>query len=375
MYEFVIDYTPIVNETENPIKYNLVTLFPDSKRADLYFGGEVLKSNSYNYVDLNTLTSNILKEDEKEEGIIEENKDEEKKEDENKTKNNNRYFNLNTSVKCFNCNEIGHISRRCPNEKITICNKCNKEGHTSYNCPDIKCFRCNKIGHKVGECTENNVITCDSCGRAGHKKIDCLNTESYYVMKNRLKDLCFPEPKNKLIHMNHYDTDLVSIIDTDDEHENHMGKLLKLKTDYEEPITFLCPKCSEVHSCKKKCEAKEDKSWDNKRYKSYNTHNNSNYNNNYLDKPKDYYRERSREKEQSNNYFEFNKKIFKSHGQIDSNDDINRKFYNATYKRSSYSNEKYENNHSKGSNYSNYSNYSNNSNNKSNYNKFEKKWK
>jgi len=35
---------------------------------------------------------------------------------------------------CFSCKQTGHVSKNCPNKKLT-CLKCGKEGHLSNTCP------------------------------------------------------------------------------------------------------------------------------------------------------------------------------------------------------------------------------------------------
>lgn len=78
-------------------------------------------------------------------------------------------------MKCFNCEEIGHYARNCPNDLVIFCSKCNGEGHEESLCPNIKCFKCNRIGHKSYECKATKEIEkCSRCKNIGHLSDDCL---------------------------------------------------------------------------------------------------------------------------------------------------------------------------------------------------------
>ena len=39
-----------------------------------------------------------------------------------------------TRVKCYNCNELGHMANKCP--RPVKCKKCKGEGHLAKACPD-----------------------------------------------------------------------------------------------------------------------------------------------------------------------------------------------------------------------------------------------
>ena len=87
-----------------------------------------------------------------------------------------RYFtNNNITIICFNCKEIGHMAKGCPNPKVIMCDRCKEVGHTSYECNNIKCFKCNKIGHRAANCIiEKNFPKCVACKNNGHYSHDCL---------------------------------------------------------------------------------------------------------------------------------------------------------------------------------------------------------
>lgn len=112
----------------------------------------------------------------------------------------NRYFNTssNITIKCFNCNEVGHMARNCPNEIRVICHKCNMPGHFEWECFIMKCFKCHKPGHKFTECTveEKDIIRCDSCKSIGHKIKDCLSNPKKINKNNFICSFC---QKNHLI--------------------------------------------------------------------------------------------------------------------------------------------------------------------------------
>lgn len=50
--------------------------------------------------------------------------------------NESKTFESQTSVVCYNCNETGHFSFKCP-KKILKCTVCNRIGHLTVNCPRL----------------------------------------------------------------------------------------------------------------------------------------------------------------------------------------------------------------------------------------------
>ena len=91
-------------------------------------------------------------------------------------KNNGRYFEgPNPLIKCYNCNEYGHMSGTCPNPSYKFrCSYCGESGHTSYNCTQIVCHRCYGVGHKINQCRASNYEKCGECRRVGHNYKECI---------------------------------------------------------------------------------------------------------------------------------------------------------------------------------------------------------
>ncbi|KAK5168181.1 uncharacterized protein LTR77_006749 [Saxophila tyrrhenica] len=115
--------------------------------------------------------------------------------------------------KCSNCNQLGHGSKACPEErrefdKIKItCNNCQEEGHrmrdctaprkvrggdrTCKNCGEeghiakecekprsaenVECKNCGEMGHFSRDCPSREPEVCRNCGEEGHRKSDCTN--------------------------------------------------------------------------------------------------------------------------------------------------------------------------------------------------------
>ncbi|KAJ8123479.1 hypothetical protein O1611_g9579 [Lasiodiplodia mahajangana] len=64
--------------------------------------------------------------------------------------------------KCTNCNELGHIAKNCPQEKME------RERVV------ITCFNCNEPGHRMRDCTKERVdkFACKNCGYGFFTKAD-----------------------------------------------------------------------------------------------------------------------------------------------------------------------------------------------------------
>ncbi|XP_024200388.1 cold shock protein 1-like [Rosa chinensis] len=111
-------------------------------------------------------------------------------------------------LRCFNCNELGHVARKCVKPKCRKCYKCGQKGHVVRECtqPKVmremthqqaparaaaapvriapvgqvanhKCFNCNEMGHVGRACTKQKNLVCFTCGQTGHFSRDCTQQQ------------------------------------------------------------------------------------------------------------------------------------------------------------------------------------------------------
>lgn len=81
------------------------------------------------------------------------------------------------SVRCHNCNEVGHLSKVCPKpKKVIVCYLCGGSGHSGKSCKNPICFNCNKPGHVSADCTgprRSRYKDCPRCQMLGHNYYEC----------------------------------------------------------------------------------------------------------------------------------------------------------------------------------------------------------
>jgi Zinc knuckle len=85
-----------------------------------------------------------------------------------------RYFQDNI---CYECREVGHISRECTRRPPLVCSICGELGHRRAGCPQVICSNCGNIGHLARKCTGERdkswVRLCEKCPGAQHLEREC----------------------------------------------------------------------------------------------------------------------------------------------------------------------------------------------------------
>jgi hypothetical protein len=234
---------PAYNKDSN--NYSLITFLSSKRKPDFYINDKVIKAKFYK-----TKQTKIEEEKEVQDS------------DEEVKRTEQRYFNHNLTIKCFNCGEVGHMSRNCPHDEIIICTRCNERGHDSFSCFNMKCFKCNKIGHRSFECKFKDVKQCEKCGHNGHIAADCMAKPDSIPNTNLRKcrfcgerdHLICPFPK-KMYIIQEYDPDNVVFTDGEEaEVERHRRK--------DKP----CPRCGEGDHLLDRCKVRPpDNSFDKAR--------------------------------------------------------------------------------------------------------------
>ena len=198
---------PIIYDRKN---YSLTSFITCKKRPDIYFSNnKMLSGNDYigikkqkpsennisNFNNNNKFISDSDLNSSDSSNNLSSNKSDSKTDIYSRLKNSNiRYFNFdsNLTVRCYNCNEVGHTNKNCPYEPQIFCYKCNSFGHEDRNCLLTKCFKCNKLGHKSNECNVSlkDMKLCNRCFNIGHSEKYCLiNPEKHsvnFIKKNNL---------------------------------------------------------------------------------------------------------------------------------------------------------------------------------------------
>ena len=88
--------------------------------------------------------------------------------------------------KCNNCNELGHSSRQCKEEKVLVerakvtCMICGTDGHRARDCTDRpppragrECRVCQSTDHQAKDCPNREKRTCRNCGSEDHVVGSC----------------------------------------------------------------------------------------------------------------------------------------------------------------------------------------------------------
>ncbi|KAI9763684.1 MAG: hypothetical protein M1840_009157 [Geoglossum simile] len=92
-------------------------------------------------------------------------------------------------IRCVNCDELGHRSRDCGQDRKqeggNDCRNCKKPGHKAADCTEprsaegVECKRCNEVGHFAKDCPNSTGgWGCRNCGKEGHKAADCTEDKN-----------------------------------------------------------------------------------------------------------------------------------------------------------------------------------------------------
>lgn len=102
-----------------------------------------------------------------------------------------------THLRCYNCNEKGHLVQFCPQpKKISVCFLCGDSGHIKRNCPYELCFNCKEPGHISKQCKEPRVRRFDRCNRChilGHFERDCPDRWRQYHLTTQVGPIIRPD--------------------------------------------------------------------------------------------------------------------------------------------------------------------------------------
>ncbi|VBB76439.1 Putative DNA-binding protein [Podospora comata] len=89
-------------------------------------------------------------------------------------------------VKCYNCDEVGHRVRDCPTPRVDkfACKNCGQPGHPVAECPEprsaegVECRKCNETGHFSKDCPSAGPRGCRNCGQEGHMSKECTEPKN-----------------------------------------------------------------------------------------------------------------------------------------------------------------------------------------------------
>ncbi|EQC38323.1 hypothetical protein SDRG_04042 [Saprolegnia diclina VS20] len=127
-----------------------------------------------------------------------------------KPRRESRYFKKDLATKCFNCNEIGHMSRDCVNQMVMRpCFLCGYRDHQAGTCPAVLCYRCNQPGHESRNCSSRrqDLNYCRKCGRDHYTETCTVGNDDYKDVScmvcfepGHLHCVPFPRPTNRRIY-------------------------------------------------------------------------------------------------------------------------------------------------------------------------------
>lgn len=158
-------------------------------------------------------------------------------------------------VRCYICNEFGHISKDCEKRNV-LCFRC-LGNHKEENCPLRRCKQCHLTGHSLEECPLNydgsypkDVPYCTKCNNYSHFKEDCLLCPKEIIISEKSKfALCnfcgshchYLCPHDEDISvLSPYESDNI-LIESDGDNDNGTVKIRKIKNIKKNEKTNIIP--------------------------------------------------------------------------------------------------------------------------------------
>ncbi|XP_052264569.1 zinc finger CCHC domain-containing protein 7-like [Dreissena polymorpha] len=109
-----------------------------------------------------------------------------------------RYF--KEGLRCYNCNQVGHLSKNCPQpKKMPVCSLCSDSEHTSRTCPNIFCYNCEEPGHDLRGCKAPRRLNmvCFRCNMNGHDQKKCPDVWRQFHVTTESGKLQQPDSRRK----------------------------------------------------------------------------------------------------------------------------------------------------------------------------------